>query len=65
MNVQVTIRGRQFNFRTDDDGAKLKSMADDLNERLSSQAGRSKTVDEYLSLIEKYPNQRPGTYQCE
>ena len=51
MNVQVTIRGRQFNFRTDDDGAKLKKMADDLNERLNSQAGRSKTVDEYSIAV--------------
>ena len=51
MNVQVTIRGRQFNFRTDDDGEKLKNMADSLNERLNSQAGRSKTVDEYSIAV--------------
>ena len=51
MNVQVTIRGRQFNFRTDDEGEKLKNMADDLNERLNSQAGRSKTVDEYSIAV--------------
>ena len=51
MNVQVTIRGRQFNFRTDDEGEKLKNMAADLNERLNSQAGRSKTVDEYSIAV--------------
>ena len=51
MNVQITIRGRQFNVRTDDDGSKIRKMAKELDEKLTEQATRSRTFDEHSVAI--------------
>ncbi len=51
MNVQITIRGRQFNVRTNDDGSQLQRMAVALDRRLEEQAGRARTFDEHSVTV--------------
>ena len=51
MNVQITIRGRQFIVRSDDDGSKIRNMAKELDNKLSEQATRARTFDEHSVAI--------------
>ena len=51
MNVQIMIRGRQFNVRTDDDGSKIRAMAKELDVKLTEQATRARTFDEHSVAI--------------
>ena len=51
MNVQILIRGRQFNVRTDDDGSKIRAMAKELDSKLTEQANRARTFDEHSVAI--------------
>ena len=51
MNVQITIRGRQFVVRSDDDGSKIRNMAQELDTKLSEQATRARTFDEHSVAI--------------
>ena len=51
MNVQISIRGRQFNVRTTDDGASIRRMAEELDNRLSEQAGRARSYDEHSVAV--------------
>ena len=51
MNVQINIRGRQFNIRTSDDSEAIQKMAVELDRRLNEQASRSRTVDEHSVAV--------------
>ena len=52
MNVHITIRGRQFNVRTNDDGETIRRMAVELDRRLNEQAERARSFDEHsVSVI--------------
>lgn len=51
MNVQIVIRGRQFNVRTPEDGTAIKEAAEDLDQRLSEQAERSRSFDEHSVVV--------------
>ena len=51
MNVQISIRGRQFNVRTTDDGKAIQKMAAELDLRLSEQAGRARSYDEHSVAV--------------
>ena len=51
MNVRLTIRGRQFNVRTDEDGNELVELAQKLDQRLAEQASRSRSFDEHSVVV--------------
>ena len=51
MNVRLTIRGRQFNVRTDEDGTELEKIGQELDRRLSEQAARSRSFDEHSVVV--------------
>ena len=51
MKVQITIRGRVFHIRTDDDPEHLQSIAEELNERLNALAPSGRSIDEYAILV--------------
>ena len=51
MNVQISIRGRQFNVRTTDDGSSIRRMAADLDQRLGDQASRARSYDEHSVAV--------------
>ena len=51
MNVQITIRNRQFNVRTNDDGEQIRKMAKELDRRLFEQARRAQTFDEHSVTV--------------
>ena len=51
MNVQITIRNRQFNVRTNDDGEQIRQMAKELDRRLFEQARRAQTFDEHSVTV--------------
>ena len=50
MNVQIVIRGRQFNVKTMD-GASIKRRAKELDRRLNEQFERSRSFDEHSILM--------------
>ena len=51
MNVHITIRGRQFNVRTNDDVATIQNMAAALDRRLNEQAERARSFDEHSVAV--------------
>lgn len=51
MNVQIVIRGRQFTFRTPEDGNAIRRAAADLDRRLAEQAERSRSFDEHSVVV--------------
>ena len=51
MNVQIVIRGRQFNVRTVDNGDGIRRMAQELDRRLTEQAERSRSFDEHSVVV--------------
>ena len=51
MNVQIVIRGRQFNVRTPEDGSAIKEAAAELDKRLTEQAERSRSFDEHSVVV--------------
>lgn len=46
MNVQFSVRGRTFNVRTEDDGELLKRIAQQLDEKITTQAAVARKLDE-------------------
>ena len=50
MNVQIVIRGRQFNVKTLD-GESIQRRAKELNRRLAEQNERSSSFDEHSILM--------------
>ena len=46
MNVQFSVRGRTFNVRTEDNGELLKRIAQQLDEKITSQSAVAKKLDE-------------------
>ena len=51
MKVQITIRGRVFHIRTDDDPEQLQRIAEELNDKLNALAPVGRSVDEYAILV--------------
>ena len=51
MKVQITIRGRVFHIRTDDDPEQLQKIAEELNDKLNALAPIGRSVDEYAILV--------------
>ncbi len=51
MNVQITIRGRQYTVRSDESGQDIREVAADVDARLSEVAGRTRTPDEYTIAL--------------
>lgn len=47
MQVQITIRGRQYTVRGDDGGEDIQKLAAELDRRMSEVAGRTQSFDEY------------------
>ena len=51
MNVQITIRGRQFTVRTPEDGSAIRAAAEELDQRLTEQVERARTFDEHSVVV--------------
>lgn len=51
MNIQITIRGRQFNVRTPSDGEAIIAAAKELDQRLGEQHERARTFDEHSLVV--------------
>lgn len=51
MNVQITIRGRQYTVRSDENGDDIRDVAAEVDARLSEVAGRTRTPDEYTIAL--------------
>ena len=51
MNIQIVIRGRQFTFRTPEDGNAIRRAAAHLDLRLLEQAERSRSFDEHSVVV--------------
>jgi len=47
MQVQITIRGRQYTVRGDDTGEDIQVLAADLDRRMTEVASRARSFDEY------------------
>ncbi len=47
MQVQITIRGRQYTVRGDDNGENIQELAAELDRRMSDVADRTRSFDEY------------------
>lgn len=47
MQVQITIRGRQYNVRGDEGAEDIQQLAAELDRRMSEVAGRTRSFDEY------------------
>lgn len=47
MKVQITIRGRRYTVRSDEDDIDLPDVARYVDEKMTEMAGRSSTFDEY------------------
>ncbi len=47
MQVQITIRGRQYTVRGDDSGENIQELAAELDRRMSEVADRTRSFDEY------------------
>ena len=47
MQVRITIRGREYTVRGDDNPESLKQLAEDLDRRLAEPAERKRSFDEY------------------
>ena len=51
MNVQITILGRQYTGRSDEDGGDIRDVAAELDARLSEVASRTRSFDEYTVAL--------------
>lgn len=51
MQVQITIRGRQYTVKSDDDGHDIREVARELDARLADVAGRTRSFDEYTVAL--------------
>ena len=51
MQVQITIRGRQYTVRSDESGQDIRDVAAALDARLAEVAGRTRTLDEYTIAL--------------
>ena len=51
MNIQIMIRGRQFNVRTPSDGEAIVAAAKELDLRLEEQHERARTFDEHSLVV--------------
>ena len=51
MNVQISIRGRKFNVRTNDDEEVIRRMAEELDRRLDEQSSRARSFDEHSVAV--------------
>lgn len=51
MQVQITIRGRQYTVKSDDDGQDIRDVANELDGRLADVAGRTRSFDEYTVAL--------------
>lgn len=47
MQVQITIRGRQYNVKGDEGAEDMTALAAELDRRMSEVAGRTRSFDEY------------------
>ncbi len=47
MKVQITIRGRRYTVRSDEDDIDLQEVAAYVDGKMAEMAGRSNTFDEY------------------
>lgn len=47
MKVQITIRGRRYTVRSDEDDLDLQRVATWVDSKMTEMAGRSSTFDEY------------------
>ena len=47
MKVQITIRGRRYTVRSDEDDIDLQAVASYVDAKMTEMAGRSNTFDEY------------------
>lgn len=47
MQVQITIRGRQYNVKGDEGAEDIQQLAAELDRRMSEVAGRTRAFDEY------------------
>lgn len=47
MQVQITIRGRQYTVRGDDSGEDIQVLAAELDRRMTEVASRTRSYDEY------------------
>ncbi len=47
MKVQITIRGRRYTVRSDEDDLDLQRVATWVDNKMTEMAGRSSTFDEY------------------
>ena len=47
MQVRITIRGREYTVRGDDNATQMQSLAIDLDRRMTEMAERTRSFDEY------------------
>ena len=47
MQVRITIRGREYTVRGDDNATQMQALAVDLDRRMSEMAERTRSFDEY------------------
>lgn len=47
MQVRITIRGREYTVRGDDNAEALQALAADLDRRMAETAERTRSFDEY------------------
>jgi len=47
MQVRITIRGREYTVRGDDNADELQTLAADLDRRMAETAERTRSFDEY------------------
>lgn len=51
MQVQITIRGRQYTVRGDERGEDIREAAADVDARMAEMLGRSRSFDEYTVAL--------------
>ena len=47
MQVRITIRGREYTVRGDDNATQMQALAVDLDRRMTEMAERTRSFDEY------------------
>lgn len=70
MKVQITIRGRRYSVRSDQDGEDLQALASYVDAKMMEIATRSTTMDDYtiamlaaLNIASEYDRFRRGVDQ--
>ena len=51
MQVRITIRGREYTVRGDDNAGQMQALAVDLDRRMSEMAERTRSFDEYTNAM--------------